>query len=56
MSSLVIDFHAHAFSATLAARAISQLEHGGEGKAFLDRRRVSLIACTDGSGIGTSVS
>ena len=51
----IIDFHAHAFPDALAARAISQLEHGGGVKAFLDGRVSSLLASMDGAGIRTSV-
>jgi predicted TIM-barrel fold metal-dependent hydrolase len=55
MSHAIIDFHAHAFPDALAARAISQLEHGGGVKAFLDGRVSSLLASMDAAGIGTSV-
>ena len=55
MSQAIIDFHAHAFPDALAARAISQLEHGGGVKAFLDGRVASLLAAMDSVGIGTSV-
>jgi predicted TIM-barrel fold metal-dependent hydrolase len=55
MCSTIIDFHAHAFPDALAVRAISQLEHGGGVKAFLDGRVSSLLASMDGAGIGTSV-
>jgi len=51
----IIDFHAHAFPDALAARAISQLEHGGGVKAFLDGRVSSLLDSMDGAGIRTSV-
>jgi hypothetical protein len=51
----IIDFHAHAFPDALAARAISQLEHGGGVKAFLDGRVSSLLGSMDGAGIRTSV-
>jgi predicted TIM-barrel fold metal-dependent hydrolase len=55
MSQAIIDFHAHAFPDALAARAISQLEHGSGVKAFLDGRLASLLAAMDRVGIGTSV-
>jgi predicted TIM-barrel fold metal-dependent hydrolase len=55
MSNPIIDFHAHAFPDALAARAISQLEHGGGVKAFLDGRVGALLASMDDAGIGTSV-
>jgi predicted TIM-barrel fold metal-dependent hydrolase len=55
MNDIIIDFHAHAFPDALAARAISQLEHGGGVKAFLDGRVSSLLASMDGAGICTSV-
>jgi predicted TIM-barrel fold metal-dependent hydrolase len=55
MSNSIIDFHAHAFPDALAARAISQLEHGGGVKAFLDGRVSSLLGSMDSAGIGTSV-
>jgi hypothetical protein len=55
MCNAIIDFHAHAFPDTLAARAISQLEHGSGVKAFLDGRVSSLLAAMDAAGIGTSV-
>jgi uncharacterized protein len=55
MSQDIIDFHAHAFPDALAARAISQLEHGGGVKAFLDGRVSSLLGSMDSAGIGTSV-
>jgi uncharacterized protein len=51
----IIDFHAHAFPDALAARAISQLEHGGGVKACLDGRVASLLASMDQAGIATSV-
>lgn len=55
MRQAIIDFHAHAFPDPLAARAISQLEHGGGVKAFLDGRVSSLLASMDAAGITTSV-
>ena len=55
MSSAIIDFHAHAFPDAIAARAISQLEHGGGVKAFLDGTVSSLLASMDSAGIRTSV-
>jgi uncharacterized protein len=55
MINPIIDFHAHAFPDALAARAISQLEHGGGVKAFLDGRVSSLLGSMDSAGIGTSV-
>jgi len=55
MNDIIIDFHAHAFPDALAVRAISQLEHGGGVKAFLDGRVSSLLASMDGAGICTSV-
>ena len=55
MRQAIIDFHAHAFPDPLAARAISQLEHGGGVKAFLDGRVSSLLASMDGAGVATSV-
>jgi uncharacterized protein len=55
MGHPIIDIHAHAFPDALAARAIRQLEHGSEAKAFLDGRVSSLLAAMDGAGIGTSV-
>jgi len=55
MNDILIDFHAHAFPDALAGRAISQLEHGGGVKAFLDGRVSSLLASMDGAGIRTSV-
>jgi hypothetical protein len=55
MSNTIVDFHAHAFPDALAARAISQLEHEGGVKAFLDGRVTSLLASMDSAGIGTSV-
>lgn len=55
MNNAIIDFHAHAFPDTLAARAVSQLEHGGGVKAFLDGRVSSLLASMDAAGIATSV-
>ena len=55
MNDLIIDFHAHAFPDAIAARAISQLEHGGGVKAFLDGTVSSLLASMDGAGIRTSV-
>jgi predicted TIM-barrel fold metal-dependent hydrolase len=55
MINSIIDFHAHAFPDALAVRAISQLEHGGGVKAFLDGRVSSLLGSMDSTGIGTSV-
>ncbi len=55
MSIPIVDFHAHAFPDALAPRAISQLEHGGGVKAFLDGRITSLLASMDVAGIATSV-
>ena len=55
MNDIIIDFHAHAFPDALAVRAISQLEHGGGVKAFLDGRVSSLLASMDGADICTSV-
>ena len=55
MDNTTIDFHAHAFPDAIAARAISQLEHGGGIKAFLDGTVASLLASMDGAGIRTSV-
>ncbi len=51
----IIDFHAHAFPEAIAARAISQLEHGGGVKAFLDGTVSSLLASMDKAGIRTAV-
>ena len=51
----IIDFHAHAFPDAIAARAISQLEHGGGVKAFLDGTVSSLLASMDSAGIRASV-
>jgi len=51
----IIDFHAHAFPDAIAARAISQLEHGGGVKAFLDGTVSSLLGSMDTAGIRTSV-
>ena len=39
----IIDFHAHAFPDTLAARAIAHLEGEGNTKAFLDGTLASLL-------------
>ena len=55
MNNVIIDFHAHAFPDAIAARAISQLEHGGGVRAFLDGTVSTLLASMDGAGIGTSV-
>ncbi|HEX7508142.1 MAG TPA: amidohydrolase family protein [Polyangia bacterium] len=55
MNNAIIDFHTHAFPDAIAARAISQLEHGGGVKAFLDGTVSSLLASMDGAGIHTSV-
>ncbi len=55
MEDVIIDFHTHAFPDAIAARAISQLEHGGGVKAFLDGTVSSLRASMDGAGIRTSV-
>jgi predicted TIM-barrel fold metal-dependent hydrolase len=55
MSHTIIDFHAHAFPDSLAARAIGQLEHGSGVKAFLDGRIASLIGSMDDAGIASSV-
>jgi hypothetical protein len=55
MSNAIIDFHAHAFPDAIAARAISQLEHGGGVKAFLDGTASSLLGSMDAAGIRTSV-
>jgi predicted TIM-barrel fold metal-dependent hydrolase len=55
MTTAIIDFHAHAFPDAIAGRAISQLEHGGGVKAFLDGTVSSLLASMDSAGIHTSV-
>jgi predicted TIM-barrel fold metal-dependent hydrolase len=55
MNNAIIDFHAHAFPDAIAARAISQLEHGGGVKAFLDGTVSALLASMDSAGIRTSV-
>jgi uncharacterized protein len=55
MNDVIIDFHAHAFPDAIAARAISQLEHGGGVKAFLDGTVSALLASMDSAGIKTSV-
>ena len=55
MNDVIIDFHAHAFPDAIAARAISQLEHGGGVKAFLDGTVASLLTSMDSAGIRTSV-
>jgi hypothetical protein len=55
MNDAIVDFHAHVFPDALAARAISQLEHGGGVKAFHDGRLSSLLASMDAAGIETSV-
>jgi len=55
MNNPIVDFHAHAFPDAIAGRAISQLEHGGGVKAFLDGTIVSLLGSMDAAGIRTSV-
>jgi uncharacterized protein len=55
MTNAIIDFHAHAFPDAIAARAVSQLEHGGGVKAFLDGTVSALLASMDSAGIHTSV-
>jgi predicted TIM-barrel fold metal-dependent hydrolase len=55
MTNAIIDFHAHAFPDAIAARAVSQLEHGGGVKAFLDGTVSALLASMDSAGIYTSV-
>ena len=55
MTNAIVDFHAHAFPDAIAARAVSQLEHGGGVKAFLDGTVSSLLASMDSAGIQTSV-
>jgi predicted TIM-barrel fold metal-dependent hydrolase len=55
MNDAIVDFHAHAFPDAIAARAISQLEHGGGVKAFLDGTVSALLASMDSAEIRTSV-
>jgi uncharacterized protein len=55
MNPPIVDFHAHAFPDSLAARAVGQLQHEGNVKAVLDGRIASLLASMDASGIETSV-
>jgi predicted TIM-barrel fold metal-dependent hydrolase len=55
MRDTIIDFHAHAFPDSLAARAIAHLEHGGGFKAFHDGRVASLLTSMDAAGIDTAV-
>jgi hypothetical protein len=52
---MLIDFHAHAFEDTLAAKAIPFLEEEGHVKAATDGRVVSLIDSMDHAGIDRSV-
>jgi uncharacterized protein len=55
MNRPIVDFHAHAFPDSLAARAVGQLQHEGNVKAVLDGRIASLLVSMDASGIETSV-
>lgn len=55
MNAAIVDFHAHAFPDAIAGRAVSQLEHGGGVRAFLDGTVSSLLASMDSAGIRTSV-
>lgn len=52
---MIIDFHAHAFEDSLAAKAIPFLEKEGNIKAFLDGRIASLLADMDRAGIDRAV-
>lgn len=52
---MIIDFHAHAFEDTLAAKAIPFLEKEGNVTAATDGRAASLIASMDRAGIARSV-
>ena len=52
---MIIDFHAHAFEDSLAAKAIPFLEKVGNIKAFLDGRIASLLADMDRAGIDRAV-
>jgi predicted TIM-barrel fold metal-dependent hydrolase len=51
----IIDFHTHAFTDSLAAKAMAALEGNASIKAFLDGRISSLLASMDRSGIDRSV-
>ena len=52
---MIIDFHAHAFEDSLAAKAIPFLEEEGHVKAFTDGRVASLLASMDRAGIARAV-
>lgn len=52
---MVIDFHAHTFPASIAARAVEGMAKGADMRSYSDGTESGLLAAMDAAGVGIAV-